>query len=125
MEALVGERVLENYAVFRFEGGAANSERRMRRIHFIAGILQEFGFDSEIVADRLSARIKGLPQPVMEEKLSVLGYLITHTRQLDMVMTDMASVKALRAKMIADLARLFVITSYSIHYTKLYEVSPP
>lgn len=107
VEALVGERALENYAVFRFEGGAANSERRMRRIHFIAGILKEFGFDSEIVADRLAARIKGLPQPAMEEKLSVLGYLITHTRQLDMVMTDMASVKALRAKMVNDLSRLF------------------
>jgi len=107
VEALVGERATENYAVFRFEGGAANIERRMRRIHFIAGILKEFGFDSEIVADRLAARIKGQPQTVMEEKLSVLGYLITHTRQLDMVMTDTASVTALRAKMITDLSRLF------------------
>lgn len=107
VESLVGERALENYAVFRFEGGAANLERRMRRIHFIAGILKEFGFDSEIVADKLSARIQGMPQAAMEEKLSVLGYLITHTRQLDMVMTDMASVKALRAKMITDLSRLF------------------
>ncbi|EPR37376.1 pyruvate phosphate dikinase PEP/pyruvate-binding protein [Desulfovibrio sp. X2] len=107
VEALVGERAVENYAAFRFEGGAANMERRMRRIHFIAGILKEFGFASEIVEDRLLARAKGLPQPVMEERLAVLGYLITHTRQLDMVMTDMASVKALRARMTADLARLF------------------
>jgi pyruvate,water dikinase len=42
----------------------------------------------------------------MEDALRVLGYLIIHTRQLDMVMTDPQSVAHYRAKMLADLQKL-------------------
>jgi len=103
IEALVGERPGENYISFRFKGGAADSQRRIRRAHFIAGILEEFSFRAEVRDDSVSARIEGYDQAVMKEKLKVLGYLIIHTRQLDMVMFNDASYNHHRDKLLQDI----------------------
>jgi pyruvate,water dikinase len=49
-----------------------------------------------------------LEERAMREKLKILGFLIVHTRQLDMVMANEASSSACREKLrsgIAEMAR--------------------
>jgi pyruvate,water dikinase len=102
VEALVTQRVAENYASFQFKGGAANLQRRILRARFVGEILDEFDFRVRIREDNLSARLEGLERPRMEHRLKVLGYLITHTRQLDMIMTNSAEVQRRRDKFLED-----------------------
>jgi pyruvate,water dikinase len=103
IEALVGERANENYISFGFKGGAADHGRCVRRARFIGSILEEFEFRSEIRDDGVTARLEGYDEEVMKEKLKVLGYLIIHTRQLDMVMFNDASCQQHRSKLLADI----------------------
>ncbi|MCX7822109.1 MAG: PEP-utilizing enzyme [Syntrophobacterales bacterium] len=106
VEALVSERTRENYASFHFKGGAANLDRRVLRAKFIASLLDLWRFRCTVNGDALSARIEGRDIEEMKDALRVLGYLIIHTRQLDMVMTDPQSVTFYREKMLADLQKL-------------------
>jgi pyruvate,water dikinase len=106
VETLVGERPPENYISFQFKGGAADLERRVRRIQFVAGVLSRAGFLVEIREDALFARLEGHPEEYMKARLRVLGYLIIHTRQLDMIMTNEAALNRHRAKILADVEAL-------------------
>lgn len=92
VETLVGERTPENYAVFRFRGGAAGLARRIRRARFIAELLEDYGFTVRLRQDALTARVEGLVEEEMLTRLTMLGHLIIHTRQVDMVMADDAAV---------------------------------
>ncbi|MEF2144655.1 MAG: PEP/pyruvate-binding domain-containing protein [Desulfovibrionaceae bacterium] len=103
VEALVSERHSENYVAFRFKGGAADSYRRTARANLVAEILEEYDFRCEIREDSLAARVKDASREFMEERLKVLGYMIIHTRQIDMIMADPAAVARAKAKMQADL----------------------
>jgi pyruvate,water dikinase len=103
IEALVSERSSENYVRFTFKGGAADFPRRRRRAIFVGEILERFEFRSEIREDSAFARVEGLDQAVMEDKLRILGYLIIHTRQLDMVMSNEASINQYRNRILDDL----------------------
>jgi pyruvate, water dikinase len=103
IEALVSERSSENYVRFTFKGGAADFPRRRRRAIFVGEILERFEFRSEIREDSAFARVEGLDQTLMEDKLRILGYLIIHTRQLDMVMSNGASINQYRNKILDDL----------------------
>jgi pyruvate, water dikinase len=103
IEALVSERSSENYVRFTFKGGAADFPRRRRRALFVGEILERFEFRSEIREDSAFARVEGLDQSLMEDKLRILGYLIIHTRQLDMVMSNGASINQYRNKILDDL----------------------
>ncbi|WP_320006233.1 PEP/pyruvate-binding domain-containing protein [Maridesulfovibrio sp.] len=102
VESLVGDRSSENYASFQFKGGAANPERRRLRAKFIGSILDEFDFRVRIREDNMQARLEGLGRAEMEYHLKILGYLITHTRQLDMIMTNPAQVDLYRARFFKD-----------------------
>jgi pyruvate,water dikinase len=106
IEALVGDDASENYVSFRYSGGAADEARRALRASFIAEILEGHGFLAAIKGDILSARIEQRGPDYMLARLKLLGYLLIHTRQIDMVMTDTATVRSLRAKIDTDLARL-------------------
>jgi pyruvate,water dikinase len=106
VEAVAGERDHENYLGFSFKGGAADLERRAGRVAMICDILEERGFAVEAREDHATARLAGLPAAAMERQLELVGYLIMHTRQLDMIMNDPAVVAHYRAKIVADLARI-------------------
>ncbi|ACS80256.1 PEP/pyruvate-binding domain-containing protein [Maridesulfovibrio salexigens] len=108
VESLVGERTVENYASFQFKGGAANPERRILRARFIGEILEELDFRVRIREDNLNARLEGLDRQDMEYHLKVLGYLITHTRQLDMIMTSPKQVETYRQRFFNDFKRFEV-----------------
>jgi hypothetical protein len=106
IEALVGERARENYVSFQFRGGAAEITRRARRIAFVSGILQEFGFGIEVKEDALIARVEGLAQSELMDRLRVLGYLIIHTRQLDMIMRIPEQVRLHREKILREIGEM-------------------
>ncbi len=103
VEALVSERPVENYVSFSFKGGAADYPRRVRRAIFIGRIVEEFGFKVEVKQDSLFARLEGESEEVMKERLRILGYLIIHTRQLDMVMSNEASIHKYKTKILNDI----------------------
>lgn len=92
-EAYVGDNPNENYVSFIFKGGAADVDRRVRRVQFVARLLEQFDFRVEIKDDSLLARLTGHDQDYLKERLKVLGHVMTHTRQLDMVMYNDAMVK--------------------------------
>jgi pyruvate,water dikinase len=106
VEALVGDRAQENYVSFAFKGGAADLVRRVKRAMLVASVLEEFDFRVEVTEDNASARFEGGDERLMKDKLAVLGYLIMHTRQLDMVMANDAAIAGYRAKFIEDIRSL-------------------
>jgi pyruvate,water dikinase len=103
LEALVSERSAENYISFRFQGGAADYNRRIKRIQFVGELLSEYGFAINIKEDNLTARMEGHESEFMKERLKIIGYLTIHTRQLDMVMSRPATVSRYRLKFKKDI----------------------
>jgi len=106
VEALAGSRPEENYLSFSFKGGAADLERKVARARFIGDLLADVGFQVQITEDVVNARRTGLESADVEQGLRVVGYLLMHTRQLDMVMNDPATVEHYRSKMRADIEGL-------------------
>jgi pyruvate, water dikinase len=106
MEALISERTSENYIRFQFKGGAADFQRRLKRIHFIGEILEECGFRLQVNEDMLMARIGGNDMDYMKKRLEIMGYLTLHTRQLDMIMENDALLDYYRSKLNHDIQSL-------------------
>jgi pyruvate,water dikinase len=94
VEAEAGEEDHANYASFHFKGGAASSDRRALRVRFMADILQEHGFAASAQGDALYAHVENAPQKDILDKTRILGYLLVHTRQVDMVMRNAAMVSS-------------------------------
>ncbi len=103
IEAHLSDFLSENYISFKFKGGAADEQRRVIRIELIMDILSRYGFRLEQKGDALSARIEKRPNAYLLDRLQVLGYLLMHTRQIDMVMSDQDMVAHYREKITTDL----------------------
>lgn len=110
VEANLSEFRIENYVSFQFKGGAADERRRFLRINLLAEILAQYNFRVEVTRDALTARLEKCPARYLEDRLAVVGYLLIHTRQIDMVMGDTASQERYRRKIEGDLATLFTDT---------------
>lgn len=93
LDSYCGSTVSKNYVSFKFTGGAADEVRRNRRVRAIALILQRLGFNVEVIADRVSARIQKLEAGDIEQRLEAMGRLLIFTRQMDMLMHSDASVQ--------------------------------
>ena len=106
MDCLLGERTRERFIVFQFKGGAANLARRIRRVHFVAELLAQFNFATEIVGDTLTARLEQGSEQDFLSALRVLGYIVMHTRQLDMIMGDEQALAIRRLQMLEDMLAL-------------------
>jgi len=113
VETLLGERQQENYISFQFKGGAANLSRRVLRAQMLSLVLQDLNFRTEVREDALFARIEGFEMGYMEERLRALGYLIIHTRQVDMVMEGPRQVRTYREKFKKELKEHFGIEFYN------------
>ncbi len=103
LEAAMGNEAAENYAAFQFKGGAADLRRRILRAEMVRDILQEYDFRTEVKQDALFARVEDMAKPALEIRLKVLGFLIIHTRQLDMAMTGPAAATAQKNSLLEDL----------------------
>lgn len=103
VEAFLGEMAAESYIWFYFKGGGADLFRKEQRGLLIRSILEQFGFWVQIRGDILSARLERQDQPTLIRGLRVLGYLILHTRQLDMVLGDPAKVQGYKEKMMQEI----------------------
>lgn len=108
VEALIGDTNAENYIAFQFKGGAADLPRRHLRARMVADLLEERGFRCEVKQDALFARLEGLERGKMQKELEVVGYLVMHTRQLDMLMADIATMSE---KKLAMQNRIQTLTS--------------
>jgi len=103
IESIVCDRVGENYISFQFKGGAADHDRRFKRVLFLAEILEEYGFKVTIKKDSLFSRIDSRDKDFMEKRLKVLGYLTIHTRQIDMIMARDSAVNYYKSKFKKDI----------------------
>ena len=103
VEAFLGEQTAESYVWFYFKGGGADLFRKEQRGHLIRSVLEQFGFWVQIRGDIISARLERQDQPTLIRGLQVLGYLILHTRQLDMVLGDQAKVQGYQEKMLREI----------------------
>ena len=109
VEAVASKRNRENNIVFMLRGGAADFARRMRRVEFVGGILEEFGFSVGIRNDALRARADNCSFRRALRLARVAGYLVIHTRQLDMIMADAAQTAQRREQLLADCQQLFAL----------------
>jgi len=106
VEALVDNRPQENYVSFQFKGGAAEFMRRRLRAEFVAGILEDHGFLIDINEDSVFARRSGGAPGEMDEALRIVGYLLMHTRQLDMIMHNRPLVETYRRRIDGEIVRV-------------------
>lgn len=93
LDAYCGKTVSKNYISFMFSGGAADEERRIRRVRCIGLILSQLGFNVEIKSDRVSARFQKYDEKTTGDRLDQLGRLLQVTRQMDMLMVDENSIQ--------------------------------
>ncbi len=103
VEAYLGPHLTENYVSFTFRGGAADRSRRFVRVNLLMDILERFGFRVEVKQDSLTARIEKKDKDQLIEGLKVLGYLLIHTRQIDMAMGEQVMVERYRQQIVTDL----------------------
>ena len=77
-----------NYIYFRFFGGVTEFTRRTRRVKVLAQILEKNDFAVESKGELITARIKKIDRPMMENKFRLIGRLIGFTRQLDVLLRN-------------------------------------
>ena len=88
VDSYCGPVVDENYLAFSFKGGAADLERRLRRVKLIAVILEELGLSVERKGDMIQGKLKEGKSAHLCEKLDYLGRLLGSVRLLDMAIAD-------------------------------------
>ncbi|MBU0484494.1 MAG: pyruvate, water dikinase [Proteobacteria bacterium] len=108
VEAHLSDLLTENYVSFQFKGGAADENRRLQRVFLLKDILQQFDFRVEQKGDALTARIEKKTASYLMAHLTIIGYLLIHTRQIDMVMDDQEMIQHYRKKILADLNEILV-----------------
>lgn len=99
VEALVTSHVNENFISFQFGGGGTSEARQKRRARLVEELLVQRDFQTERKGDFVAAQKGGYTSDVMEKSLEAIGYLLVHTRQLDMAMTDEKSFEKYKNKL--------------------------
>ncbi len=103
IEAYLSDLATEGYISFSFKGGAADDSRRVARIELLSDILNLYNFRVELKGDALSARMEKQASDFLRRRLKILGYLIVHARQIDMIMNNRARADGYREKFLAEI----------------------
>ncbi len=106
VECHAGEDPGTNLVSFQFKGGAADRERRVLRARMLADLLEGHGFRVDVREDALFAVADGLSAREILQKTALIGYLLIHSRQSDMIMKETASAAAFRQKLADDMAAI-------------------
>lgn len=88
VDCLCGDEVRGNYCQLRFAGGGGDYQGRSLRIRLLTLILGRLGFEVNVKADLLDARIGELDRDSLVELLATVGRLLGATKLLDMVLKD-------------------------------------
>ncbi len=102
IESYLSELETESYISFTFKGGAADDRRRTARIGLLADILARYDFRVELKGDAMTARIERKPLDFLRRRLMILGYLILHARQIDMVMDNQGRLNGYLEKFLTE-----------------------
>ncbi len=107
VESIVSEEnPEENYISFKYKGGAADLKRRTGRIRFLGDLLENYGFSTRTRKDILVAKLENPDCEYVIMRLTILGYLIIHTRQIDIIMMNTTAVSYYRSKFEKDIASI-------------------
>lgn len=88
VDAYCGETINKNYISLLFRGGAAEYIRRNRRARAIAGILDHYGFSTNVRGDAVTARLSKRTQSETASQLEMIGRLFQFFRQMDAAMNS-------------------------------------
>jgi len=86
VDVYCGKSINKNYIHFRFEGGGAAPDRRLRRVKFLSEVLSRLDFRVQYQGDFLVARMDKYEHDFICSRLTSLGRLTMCARQLDMLM---------------------------------------
>lgn len=106
VETLGGNVAAENFISMKFSGGAADLQKKNARVRLIAIILDEHDFRVTVVKDRLTARCENMSEEDIKQRLYVVGHLLMHTRQLDMILHSEQAFANVLEKLRGELAQL-------------------
>lgn len=104
IQSFWGRHARENYVRFQFQGGAADLERRHKRMGFIREILERYGFHAKVIHDNMTAQLEGCDADFLEKRLCLLGYVSLHIGQIDMIMGNSQRAQDLKLKMLSDIS---------------------
>jgi pyruvate,water dikinase len=93
VDACVADHQGANFVNFRFKGGGADPFRKNLRARFLEECLRHHDFAVDVRHDLVTAWLRRLPRPAMEERLDVLGRLMACSRQLDMFMANESTMR--------------------------------
>ncbi|MBU1053227.1 MAG: hypothetical protein KKC46_05280 [Proteobacteria bacterium] len=106
INAYLSENPNKNFIYYRFVGGFAYMDRRIRRAKFITSILENMDFKVTVTTDLVIGKLKIIDRKYMELALKSLGELTAFSRQLDVKMES--------EKDVEDFIRLFTKRSKNI-----------
>lgn len=107
VECLADRDSHENFVSFQFKGGAADRERRRLRARMLAELLESQGFRADVKDDSLFAVAEGFDERETLQRARLLGYLLIHSRQVDMIMRETQRAEALGKKLAEDMQSLW------------------
>ncbi len=93
VEGNAGPFADENYAYLQFTGGGADIIRKRLRANLIRNILIRKGFTASAKEDTVFAKMENIDADQVLEGMVVLGYMLIHSRQLDVALENDATVK--------------------------------
>jgi pyruvate,water dikinase len=72
----------------------------------VADLLEQHGFRADVKDDSLFAVAENFPAADILQKTRMIGYLLIHTRQVDMIMLEQERATAMKNKLGDDMASL-------------------
>ena len=117
VESLAGANNHENFVSFQFKGGAADRQRRRLRARMVADLLEQHGFRADVKDDSLFAVAENFSAAEILQKTRMIGYLLIHTRQVDMIMLEQERASAMKDKLGGDMASLLKRPLTTTHTT--------